>query len=736
MSKKPGLVWLAALGLLAVWLGPPALADPPGQPGALDTSFPQTGGPGDEVTSLALQPDGKILAGGAFTTYNGTAAPGLVRLNADGTRDAWFNQTGTGLNSVVNALALQPDGKILVGGAFTTYNGAAAPKLIRLNADGTRDATFAQTGTGLSNDVHALALQPDGKILAGGYFLNYNGAPAQRMIRLNANGTRDASFTLTGAGLNGVVETIALQPDGKIMAGGYFSTYDGTQVHQLVRLNADGTRDLTFDQTGTGISGTAYSIVVQPNAKILVGGAFTQYDTTPIRGIIRLNADGTRDATFTPTGSGLNASALAVALQPDARVVVVGEFTTYNGSTASYVARLNSDGTRDATFNQTGTGLNDVAASLVLQPDGRVVVGGRFTRYNGTNTPRVTRVFGAAQPALSVSPASLAFGSQPVWLTTSALTATVTNSGTAPLIFGPDAVSLTGINPGQFAVTGDTCSSSSLAPAATCSVLVSFAPTSVGAKSARLNLNSNAGTSPDRLTLSGSGTAPGISMSTGALAFGTQTQGTTSGPQIVTLVNNGVAPLTFGAFAVTVAGPDARAFEVIGDSCSASSIPASGSCAVSVRFAPFGVGTMTGRLNLTSNAGTSPDHVLLSGTGDAAPAPSPNPTVTVTPAPAPTVTVTPAPIPQPPGKPSDLAASATPKQIHADWASPPGVESYLVKVSGTDPKKNPVTKTTTTTRASVAVKARLKTRSKAVVCVRAVNAAGASAQTCTSVKVR
>ncbi len=153
-----------------------------------------------------------------------------------------------GANGAVYTTILQPDGKILIGGQFTTYNGITANRIARLNTDGTLDTTFT-VGTGADSSVNTITLQPDGKILIGGAFTTYNGTTVNHVARLNADGTLDTTF-VTGTGTNGSVFTIALQPDGKILIGGWFTTYNGTTANYIARLNTDGTLDTTFT-TGT-----------------------------------------------------------------------------------------------------------------------------------------------------------------------------------------------------------------------------------------------------------------------------------------------------------------------------------------------------------------------------------------------------------------------------------------------------------------------------------------------------
>ncbi|MDT5271195.1 MAG: fibronectin-binding autotransporter adhesin [Acidobacteriota bacterium] len=375
-------------------------------PGARDPAF-NSGGSGANgfVSVVAVQPDGKIIFSGDsnFTAYNGdfSAPRNVMRLNADGTRDTAFNPGGTGANEPLRALAVQPDGKIIIGGFFTAYNGdSSAPDgVMRLNADGTRDASFNPGGSGVGV-VTALAVQPDGKIIiAGGFFFTaYNGDSSAPLgvMRLNADGTRDASFNPGGSGAGGLVTALAMQPDGKIIFSGDSSAYngDGSAPRNVIRLNADGTRDTAFNPGGTGAIGPVHALAVQPDGKIIIGGFLTAYngDSSAPDGVMRLNADGTRDASFNPRGAGTccagaggtDAYVSEVAVQPDGKVVIGGFFTAYNGdfSAPRNVIRLNADGTRDTAFNPGGTGPNG-SARAALQPDGKVIIYGSFTAYNG-----------------------------------------------------------------------------------------------------------------------------------------------------------------------------------------------------------------------------------------------------------------------------------------------------------------------------------------------------------------
>jgi uncharacterized delta-60 repeat protein len=211
---------------------------------------------GSTINSIAIQSDGKILAGGGFTNYQGTTRNFFVRLNSDGSYDATFN-LGIGFNNPVTSIAIQSDGKILVGGVFTTYQGTTRNRFVRLNSDGSYDATF-NLGTGFDGTVASIAIQSDGKILVGGVFTTYQGTTRNRFVRLNSDGSYDATFNL-GTGFDNTVFSIAIQSDGKILAGGVFTNYQGTTRNFFVRLNSDGSYDATFN-LGTGFDGNVLSI--------------------------------------------------------------------------------------------------------------------------------------------------------------------------------------------------------------------------------------------------------------------------------------------------------------------------------------------------------------------------------------------------------------------------------------------------------------------------------------------
>jgi uncharacterized delta-60 repeat protein len=345
------------------------------------------------VYSTVIQPDGKIIVGGAFSAYKGDkTSHNLIRLNPDGTKDNSFN-IGTGFtNSMypnyVSSIILQDDGKMIVGGIFTKFQGFPQNYIIRLNSDGSKDASF-NCGTGFMDNpngdstVLTMVKQKDGKILIGGGFLGYQGIANKYLIRLNADGTKDTSFDM-GTGFNSTVTSIALQDDGKIIVGGKFTQFQGVSQNRLIRLNSDGSKDATFDIL-SGFEATVNSVLIQPDGKIFVGGFFSSYRSSSQNGLVRINPDGSKDSTFDIfTGFGSAPSVTSLGLQSDGKVIVGGMFLYYRGISQNHLVRLNSDGTKDNSFDigtGYGIGQTDRINFIVVQQNGKILTGGNFNSY-------------------------------------------------------------------------------------------------------------------------------------------------------------------------------------------------------------------------------------------------------------------------------------------------------------------------------------------------------------------
>ncbi|MFN5458681.1 MAG: hypothetical protein ACK5AY_02105, partial [Bacteroidota bacterium] len=360
------------------------------QSGELDTTFNMVDNSpysnfNDKIIVTALQPDGKIIIGGSFTTCNFKR---IGRLNSDGSTDTGFNP-GSGFDNDVKSICVQPDGKILVVGAFLSFNGVSRNYIARLNTDGSLDTGF-DPGSGFDNPIYSVILQPDGKILVGGWFNMYNGNSHSDIVRLNSDGSIDNSFS-TGTGFDYGVEALCLQSDGKIIVAGYFTTYNGTSIgNNVTRLNSDGSLDVSFN-VGTGVSNNSvYTAAIQSDGKIILGGNFSTFNGTARNNIVRINTNGSLDTGFDP-GSGFSSSVYSVKIQSDGKIIAGGWFFSFNGYTTNYVARLNSDGSIDTGFS-TVTAFNSNVSAVNLQSDGKVIVVGEFTKFNGTVKNRIARL--------------------------------------------------------------------------------------------------------------------------------------------------------------------------------------------------------------------------------------------------------------------------------------------------------------------------------------------------------
>ncbi len=349
------------------------------QPGSLDLTFdPGTGADG-EIRALAIQPDGKIIIAGRFITFNGTGRNYIARVNPDGSLDTGFDP-GTGADNFINACVLQPDGKIIIVGDFVNYNGTGRNHIARLNTDGSLATGFEQ---GPNFGVKTCALQPDGKLVIGG-------GTAANISRVNEDGSPDTGFD-PGTGADGAVLTCILQPDGKIIIVGGFNNLNGIARNFIARLNADGSIDTGFDP-GTGANGAVNTCALQPDGKIIIGGFFGSYDGTTRGSIARVNADGSLDTGFDP-GTGLfNAHIYTIAMQSDGKIIIGGSFTTYNSINRNYIARVNIDGSLDTGFDPGTGGSGFYVMASAMQTDGKVMIGGGFTTYNGTPINRIARL--------------------------------------------------------------------------------------------------------------------------------------------------------------------------------------------------------------------------------------------------------------------------------------------------------------------------------------------------------
>src|SRR5438094_3288638 len=209
-------------------------------PGQLDTTFVPAPGTNDTVNVVIPQPDGKVIASGRFTFANGVPRNRIARFNFDGSLDTGFDP-GTGADGEITAAVLRSDGRMIVAGRFTSFNGFTHKGICRLNANGSVDQTFG-LGNGIDNAALALALQTDGRIIVGGQFSHVDLTQRINLARLNTDGSVDFSFD-PGSGPNGDVNAIVIQSDGAIVIGGTFIGYNGVARGGVARVPGQGPRD-------------------------------------------------------------------------------------------------------------------------------------------------------------------------------------------------------------------------------------------------------------------------------------------------------------------------------------------------------------------------------------------------------------------------------------------------------------------------------------------------------------
>ncbi|MCQ4163274.1 Ig-like domain-containing protein [Tahibacter harae] len=343
------------------------------------------------VTQVATFPDGDLLIAGSFTTVGGQPRDHYARLNPDGSVDAAFHNSLVARD--VHAIAVQPDGKALIGGKGVQGNGG----LLRLNADGSVDSSFVDAATGGTPAIRSIALQADGRILIGGDFLAMGGQPRTNLARLNPDGSLDTSFDAGTLGLSLPIESIAVQADGRILIAGY-----GT----LLRLLPNGQADTGQPLPPVAADANLRTLKLQADGKILLGAGYGFALGGVDRGtLVRLHADGSVDTAFLPNVRG-DIDAIAI---DGSRIVIAGSILSVGGVIRRNLARLNSDGSLDASLMDAEMNAAPVY-DVALQADGKLVLGAHFSQINGLSRNRIARlhadgrVDNAAAAPLSVTP--------------------------------------------------------------------------------------------------------------------------------------------------------------------------------------------------------------------------------------------------------------------------------------------------------------------------------------------
>lgn len=374
----------AALVALSLAIGPTsARAD--GSAGEVNPRFDTGSGlsspnPPTAALAIAIPGDGnKSVVSGYFTEYQGKRAPGLIRLKSKGKRDKSF-KPGSGPNGPVESIIPLNDGKLLIGGNFTTYGGQAMGNIARLNADGSLDTSYQPAE--FNDQVSAMALMRNGSLLVAGFFTSYGSqAVTGGLVKLNPDATLDTSFAAPADLQPGSVQSLLKLKNGKALVGGTFPSYGSSSGGGLAQVNSDGSVDSEFD-VGSGFGsavGGVYSMQKYRRG-FLIGGSFSQYDEMRAVNLVHVGDNGWLSKLFS-TGKGFDGQVNSVSIQPNNRVVVVGNFEKYRGKKAPGVAQLKKDGARDKSF-KAGSGFNGSVSASALRPDGTVLVGGFFSKYN------------------------------------------------------------------------------------------------------------------------------------------------------------------------------------------------------------------------------------------------------------------------------------------------------------------------------------------------------------------
>ncbi len=386
--------------------------------GSIDPAFPPTN-VGFGILKIALQSDSRILVAGT-THFDATASPtNILRLRTDGTIDETFPSTRLGGTELfpgftnppsINALVVLQDDKMLVGGSFGSVNGTLRTNLARLNADGSMDTTF---NAGFSDTVLSVLPIAGGKMLVGGNFKKYGAVDRKYIARINADGSLDTSFSPDWPSpyLGGPINGITVQADGKILAAGGITTFDGgVGVVSLVRLNTDGKLDTTFKPPRlAALTQSGQSTILLPDGSIVLSGLFPSLNGIARSDIARLSGDGMVDPAWGGAGSQGNSLAdhvKGMLQQADGKIVIGGTFGKFSDVNKKGFVRLNTDGTIDPDFNYTD-GSTTLVGTMALQKDGNLLVGGTFTLGSSTFTlMRLLAGGGTAAPVISTPPLS------------------------------------------------------------------------------------------------------------------------------------------------------------------------------------------------------------------------------------------------------------------------------------------------------------------------------------------
>ncbi len=345
---------------------------------------------------IPIPSTGKFVVIGSFSHHNGISSPGIVMLTKDGNIDLSFNYEPRGFNGVA-LKGVFTNNRLIIIGDFSFYGIEERNRIIALNLNGSIDNSF-NVGTGFNGSAASIVVQSDLKIVIGGTFTSYNGTSANKLVRLNPNGTIDPTLNI-GTGPNlGFIRGLAIDGDGRIYCGGDFTSFNGTSKRRLARLSSTGALDATFNN-GTGFTSGVWDIKLNSASKILVCGDFTSYNGITRQRVVLLNSDGTIDATFGTTANANDIVYTALVEPITDKFIIAGAFFSIGGAYHYRIVRLNSNGTVDPTFEK-GAAFNDgVVRILKYSESGQILAGGNFSYYHSYPTGRLVQINGCTKSA-------------------------------------------------------------------------------------------------------------------------------------------------------------------------------------------------------------------------------------------------------------------------------------------------------------------------------------------------
>lgn len=319
------------------------------------------------VSDFILLPNNEAVVVGGLMSLGGVPRTGIAKLNQNGGLNIPFNPSPD--NNAFKILE-QPDGKFLVVGFFTGISGYTNPKLARINADGSFDFSFL-IGSGPDDLINNIQLQSDGKIIITGEFLSFNGNPATRIARLNSDGSFDPTY-LTGTGFDAAPNTIALDSLNRLIVSSNYTSYNGTPVSNVIRLNSDGTLDSSFD-AGIGADDVVSKISVLSDNRLIVGGKFNSFNNFYSPGLVKIKENGQIDSSFV-IGSGFSYNSnffniLDIDLVGDSVYYVSGSFQGFNGNNIQAIIRMDTTGLFDNSFHPFSN-VSDVCSMTKVANDG------------------------------------------------------------------------------------------------------------------------------------------------------------------------------------------------------------------------------------------------------------------------------------------------------------------------------------------------------------------------------